>query len=307
MRRGHQFWYGIVGSNEFEHAWMDEGINTFSEARTTDEAGFANHLTARFFGGFVPWVLDDISFERATDGNRLSGYRRSAEADTPSTPSFRYWPGTATGISYNKTALWLHTLERRLGWPVLQRILSTHFDRWKFRHPQPADFFAVVNEVSGRDMTWFFDQVHRGSNTFDYGVQRFTSTQVRPVPGADTDEVPAAILYRTLVVVQRLGEAVFPVDVVTTLRDGERITEPLGRTRPSCHLHLRATVAGTVGAGGPRACPTARRGLYKQQRHSRATRGRGRPQVEPHVVGLAAGLDADVCVFRVEGVERSGD
>ena len=244
---GHQFWYGIVGSNEFEHAWMDEGINTFSEARTTDEAGFANHLTARFFGGFVPWVLDDVSFERATDGNRLSGYRRSAEADTPSTPSFRYWPGTATGITYNKTALWLHTLERRLGWPVLQRILSTYFDRWKFRHPQPADFFAVVNEVSGRDMTWFFDQVHRGSNTFDYGVQRFTSTQVRPVRDADTDEVPAAILYRTLVVVQRLGEAVFPVDVVTTLRDGERITERWdGRDRRAIYTYERPSQALSV-------------------------------------------------------------
>jgi aminopeptidase N len=242
---GHQFWYGIVGSNEFEHAWMDEGINTFSEARVTDEAGFANHLTARFFGNFVPWVLDDIPSQRATDGNRLSGYRRSAEAETPATPSFRYWPGnTWAGITYYKPALWLHTLERRLGWPVLQRILSTYFDRWKFKHPQPADFFAVVNEVSGQDMTWFFDQVYRGSNTFDYGVQRFTSTQVRDV---GTDAVPDATLYRTLVVVQRLGEAIFPVAVVTTLRDGERITEQWdGRDRRAIYTYERTSQAVSV-------------------------------------------------------------
>ena len=103
---GHQFWYGIVGSNEFEHAWMDEGINTFSAARVTDEAGFPNYLATRFFGGFVPWVLDDIHASRATDGNRLAGYRNNADADVPSTPSYQYWQGTATAVSYNKTALW---------------------------------------------------------------------------------------------------------------------------------------------------------------------------------------------------------
>ena len=261
---GHQFWYGIVGSNEFEHAWMDEGLNSFSEARATEEAGFTNHLTARFFGGFVPWVLDDIAFERATDGNRLSTYRRNAEAEVPSTPTYQYWPGTWTVVPYGKTALWLHTLERHLGWPVLQRVMSTYFDRWKFGHPQPADFFAVVNEVSGQDMTWFFDQVYRSSNTFDYGVQRFTSSTVRPVRDVEADTAPhevsdgapdapaetidtAGTIYRTTVVVQRLGEAIFPVDVVTTLRDGEHITERWdGRDRRVIYTYERPSQAQSV-------------------------------------------------------------
>ena len=248
---GHQFWYGIVGSNEFEHAWMDEGINTFSEARVTDEAGFSNRLAARFFGGFIPWVIDDIPLSRATNGNRLAGYRNNADADTPSTPSYQYWPGTATAVSYNKTALWLHTLERRLGWPVLQRIMSTYFNRWKFRHPKPADFFAVVNEVSGQDMTWFFDQVYRSSNVFDYGVQALTSTAIRPVPDAvsDTasDTAAGASNYRTVVVVRRFGEAIFPVDVVTTLRDGEQITEQWdGRDRRVIYTYERPSQALSV-------------------------------------------------------------
>ena len=256
---GHQFWYGIVGSNEFEHAWMDEGINTFSEARVTDEAGFPNHLATRFFGGFIPWVFDDIRAERATDGNRLAFYRNNPEADAPLTPSYQYWPRTATAVSYNKTALWLHTLERRLGWPVLQRIMSTYFDRWKFRHPQPADFFAVVNEVSGKDMTWFFDQVYRSSNVFDYGVQEFTSATVRPTPDAASDvasdttpdaaseTAPDADLYRTVVVVRRFGEAIFPVDVVTTLRNGERITEQWdGRDRRVIYTYERPSQALSV-------------------------------------------------------------
>ena len=204
---GHQWWYGMVATNEFEHAWMDEGINTYSTARVLDEVFATNRVEVRYFGGFIPWAFRDVPFSRL-DNDRLAGYRDNAEADVPSTPSWRYWPSTATFTSYNKTALWLHTLERHLGGPVMERIMSTYFERWKFRHPQPADFFAIVNEVSGRDMTWFFDQVYRSSDIFDYGVQELRT---------DGD--------RTSVIVRRFGEATFPVDIVTTFRDGERVTE----------------------------------------------------------------------------------
>ena len=51
-------------------------------------------------------------------------------------------------------------------------MLSTFFTRWKFKHPTPEDFFAVLNEVTGKDHTWFFDQVYRSSNTFDYAIER---------------------------------------------------------------------------------------------------------------------------------------
>jgi hypothetical protein len=65
-----------------------------------------------------------------------------------------------------------------------------------------------VNEVSGRDMTWFFDQVYRSSNAFDYGVQDLQSGD-----------------GRTTVIIRRYGEATFPVDVVTTFENGEKVRE----------------------------------------------------------------------------------
>ena len=210
---GHQFWYGIVGNNEFEDAWMDEGFNTFSTARAVAQVWDPNHLALRYFGGFIPWAFRDVVINRETDGNRLSGYRRDAKSDAQSTPSYRYFPATGGSLTYNKTALWLNTLERWLGWPTLQRIMATHFDTWKFRHPKPADYFDTVNEVAGRDLGWFFDQVYRSSNVFDYGVQDLTSAR------DDRNE------FRTTVIVRRWGEAIFPVDVLVTFRDGERVTE----------------------------------------------------------------------------------
>jgi hypothetical protein len=241
---GHQWWYGIVASNEVEHAWMDEGLNTFSEARTMEAAAIPNYLGLRFFGGFVPWVIDDIQLVRATDLNRLTGYRDNAEADSQDTPTFKYWPSTATFITYNKTALWLHMLEKRFGWPLFQKVMSTYWGRWRFRHPQPDDFFAVVNEVTGEDMTWFFDQVYRSSNVFDYGVQEFSS-RLKPTP--TNAPAPTTDQYRTTVVARRFGEAIHPVDVVTTFRNGEKATEHWdGRDRRALYTYERQSQAVSV-------------------------------------------------------------
>ncbi len=227
---GHQWWYGMVASNEFEDAWMDEGFNTFSTARAIEASFHPDYYTKRYFGGFVPWVFHDFSLSRQTDGDRLGGYRPAAKSDAQSTPTWRYWPGTAPAITYNKTALWLHTLERMLGWETLQRILSTYFSRWQFRHPKPQDFFDVVNEVSGRDMTWFFDQVYRSSNVFDYGVDAFQSepATARGFFGdagsrAFSTEAGSRGTYRTIVAVRRYGEAEFPVDVRVVFENKEEV------------------------------------------------------------------------------------
>jgi hypothetical protein len=225
---GHQFWYGLVATNEFEHAWMDEGVNTFSSARALDAAFPASVFSKRYFGDFVPWTFPDFRTSRSTDGNRLAGYRAAAHADEQSTPSWRYWPGTGGTVTYNKTALWLNTLERLIGWDTLQRAMATYFSRYEFKHPGPQEFFAVLNEVSGRDLTWFFDRVYRSSAAFDYGIDRFTSVQesVRGFTGeggerrfARPDRTSPA--FRTTVAVRRYEDGTFPVDVRVVFEDGQ--------------------------------------------------------------------------------------
>ena len=197
---GHQFWYGIVATNELEHAWMDEGINTYATARVLAEAYPSRFVAVeRYFGGLVPWSYADVPWSREIDGFRLNPYRPVATSDVQSTPTWRYWPGTASQMSYNKTALWLGTLERMLGWPTVQRLLRTHFERGAFRHPEPDELFAIANEVSGRNLTWFFDAVHHGSAAFDYGI---------------------AQVQGTTVVARRYQDGVFPTTVRVTFAGG---------------------------------------------------------------------------------------
>jgi len=209
---GHQFFYGIVGSNEFEDAWMDEGLNTFGEARALMAWYSPMYLQQRYFGNFIPYVFKDVRLDREIYWNRFAGYRRNPKIDQQSTPSYEYYPGLGTQTTYNKTALWLNTFERWLGWPVVQRTLSTYFERWQFKHPKPDDFFAIANEAAGRDLSPFFDQVYRSSNVFDYGIQELRSDR-------EGDN------YRTTVVARRYGEATFPIDIRVTFADGQQAVE----------------------------------------------------------------------------------
>ena len=224
---GHQFWYLLVANNETERAWLDEGINEFSDSRVQSVAFSPHYLTDRFFGDFVPWQHRDIALTR-TDTNYISSYRRAADRDAMSTPTYALWPETHWVFSYHKAALMLHTLERMHTWEVMQKVLATFFARWKFRHPKTEDFFAVLDEVTGQDHAWFVDQVYRTSNTFDYAIERLTSEPVslrglkESPEGLTFQETTDEKMFRTTVVARRLGAGQFPVDVMVTFENGEQ-------------------------------------------------------------------------------------
>ena len=232
-----------------EHSWIDEGLNTYATARVMEqEFPFVREL--RFFGGFVPWPQTDVPWDRVIHGDRIAGYRAAARSDVQSTPTFRYWPGTGGAITYNKSALYLHTLERHLGWEVVRRGMADFYRQWKFGHPKPADVFDAINGAAGEDLSWFFDQVHGSSAVFDYGIAALSSRNAAgrgwfddgryrdesgapTVAGADADadgdgddggsnqaEAGPVNLYESLVAVRRYGDGIFPVEVVVEFADG---------------------------------------------------------------------------------------
>ncbi|MBI4463059.1 MAG: M1 family metallopeptidase [Acidobacteria bacterium] len=230
---GHQFWYAIVGNNEFEHAWLDEGLNTFSQARVLEAAFGERAYGQRFFRGFFPVLIPDILWRRMTQGNRLEGYRRAARAEAQATPTFLYYPASASAITYNKTALWLATLEQTVGWEAVRNILSTFFERWKFRHPTPDDFFAEANQVAGQDLTPFFDQVHRKAAVFDYGVDSVLSQEVKTEGYVEQEgklvyqkgRAGEPKLYEARVVVRRFQDGILPVEVLLKFENGEEVRD----------------------------------------------------------------------------------
>jgi hypothetical protein len=246
---GHQFWYGIVGNNEFESAWLDEGLNTFSTERAAMARYGESRHSERFFSppgaentGFFALLVDGFDYGGRPLLGRLARYRQDATSDPQSRPSYRYHPRRGGSLSYSKTALWLQTLENWIGWEDgLQPILSTFFARWKFAHPTADDFVAVANELTEQDIDGFLREV-MGSEAFDYAVDSVATfptanegwvktgsdlTLVEPAAGGDGGEPAAAdaagTLYRSEVVVERRGGGTFPVDVLLVFEDGHEI------------------------------------------------------------------------------------
>ena len=235
---GHQFWYGLVANNEVEFAWLDEGINEYADSRVQWEAFQPNYLVQRFFGDFIPWQYRDIRLQRATDTNYMNAYRRAPDRDALSTPTAALWPATHQNLSYHKAALMLHTLERMHTWETMQKVLSIFFTRAKFKHPQPQEFFDVLDEVTGKDHQWFIDQVYTSSNTFDYAVDNLVSEPIAArglmeSPGGLTFQEPKVEgQFRTTVTVRRLEAGQFPVDVLVTFSNGEQARQSWdGRSR----------------------------------------------------------------------------
>ncbi|MCI0620852.1 MAG: M1 family metallopeptidase [Acidobacteria bacterium] len=229
---GHQWWYGMVANNEFEDAWMDEGLTTYTSDHVL-QIVFGRSFEHRFFRGFIPVIIPDITIDRLAEWEMLDSFRRAPRADLPAAPSFSYFPGTAGTTTYFKSTLWLHSLERTLGEEKLRGILRGYFDRWKFRHPRPKDFLSYLNEHSGQDLDSLFDQVYYRSAVFDFSVESVVSERLQPEAirrlreGGQlaATQHPGSQVFETRIVVRRLQDGVLPVEVLLHFDDGTDILE----------------------------------------------------------------------------------
>jgi hypothetical protein len=224
---GHQFFYGILASNEFEEPYLDEGFNTYLTSRVLRAAYGPNHPTVNVFGYRVPLRIDELY---PVDASRRFFEVATRDQHAQSSWTFRD-RATYGAATYSHTALALSTLEGLLGGNILDRALRLYFERWKFRHPTIADFIACVNEVAGRDWTWFFERTFFSSGDVDYAVEQATSTPTKPPRGlfekdGKLSEGPPPELarvrgYDSVALVTRRGCTGLPVEVLLRFEGGK--------------------------------------------------------------------------------------
>jgi hypothetical protein len=140
---GHNYFYGILGSNEFEEPMLDEGLNEFWDLRMVRERHERVHLTTPFLKrlGIDPSV-SAVEIERvAAELDEPSDGLGANSWDRASTASF--------GSVYTRTAMVMRDLEDAIGRETLEKSFKAYYARWKFRHPSIADLRDVLVEVSG--------------------------------------------------------------------------------------------------------------------------------------------------------------
>ncbi len=142
--------------------------------------------------------------------------------------------GSYGGITYGKTATMLITLEKIIGEDTLRQALHTYFMRYRFTHPTGEDFLKTIEEVSGKDLHWYFNQAVYGTQVLDYEISDAHSDPLKwwedshhgpKRAGKSSGPKNADEVYRTYVTVVRKGDFLFPVDVDVKFDDGSTATE----------------------------------------------------------------------------------
>ncbi|HEY6414243.1 MAG TPA: M1 family metallopeptidase [Edaphobacter sp.] len=135
---GHQYWYGMVATNEFQDAWLDEGINSYTEVKVLDDILGRN--TSILNRSYVN--LGDYEVQRL-------GYISKPDFDPVTRWAFKFRNSQSYGdVAYGKTATLLQTLEGIVGRDTMDEAMRTWFMRYRFTHPTSEDFLRTIEEVA---------------------------------------------------------------------------------------------------------------------------------------------------------------
>lgn len=242
---GHQYWYGMVATNEFEEAWLDEGINSYTEVTTLASIfGAETSVVGQRYANLGDRTMQRISYLFAPD------------YDPVTRPSWKFRNSTSYGaVTYGKTAMLLETLEGILGRDTMDEAMRTYFQRFKFTHPTTEDFLRTIEEVAvthGKAMANpieispaappplapnglsetstipvtsstlrpFFNQAVYGTQMLDYAVDSVTSDSLPPSGSNSTKPQ-----YLSTVILRRKGDFILPVTAEIIFGDGTRLRE----------------------------------------------------------------------------------
>lgn len=145
---GHNWFYGILATNERQHPWMDEGMNTYYDNRYTYEKYGTMGLDiipakSSFLKKRLP---DDLS-------QTLLQSLISIKKDQPiATVSENFNVANYNMIAYTKTGNWMKMLEELLGRDIFDNCMKEYYRQWQFKHPYPEDFKKVLEDVSGKNL-----------------------------------------------------------------------------------------------------------------------------------------------------------
>ncbi len=144
---GHMWFPMMVGSDEKRHSWQDEGVNTYVDQQGEKEF-FHGHVDAE---GQARRAYTDFA-RRGSGGEWIGGeveLMRHGDLYPPLSRAFSM-------ASYTKMSVILQMLRGLLGDDLVHRALREYGQRWLYRHPDAYDFFNTFNDVSGRDLGWFW-------------------------------------------------------------------------------------------------------------------------------------------------------
>ncbi len=195
----HDWYHGVLGSNEALHPWMDEGFTSYASSR------ISQHISMTTKGESAPVPTIETIGSRSGQGSYLRS-AASGNEEAMSTHSDHYdLNGIYSAAAYGKGAVWMSQMGYVIGEEARDRGLLEYFNRWKFKHPNPNDVLRVMEDVSGLELDWYNEYFVFTTKQVDYGI--------KDVVGED---------QKTKVTLERVKKMPMPMDVVVTYTDGTK-------------------------------------------------------------------------------------
>ena len=171
---GHNWFYGILASNERQHPWMDEGMNSFHELRYMRKKypkyNTVNEILPKEI--IKLFNLKDYTNKQIT-AELIYFLNATTATDQPiELTSEKYTSLNYGGIVYSKTAIAFDYLMAYLGEEMMNKCMKTYFETWKFKHPYPKNVKNIFERVSGKDLSWFFDDLIKTTKKIDYSLEK---------------------------------------------------------------------------------------------------------------------------------------
>jgi hypothetical protein len=241
---GHQYWYGMVATNEFEDAWLDEGINSYTEVTVLSSIlGRDTSAFDRPYANIGDYELERLEYVWKPDFDPVTRwafkFRNSASYDD---------------VTYGKSATLLATLESVIGRDTMDEAMRVYFMKFRFTHPTTEDFLRTIEQVAvarGRatllavpdacagvtgciadvppvnsSLRPYMDQAVYGTQVLDYSVDSVTSSPVQWwLPEPEDKNASKNPSYQNTIYLRRKGEFVLPVTVEIVFDDGTRVRE----------------------------------------------------------------------------------
>lgn len=166
---GHNWFYGMLGSNERIHPWMDEGINSFNELRYIRTKYPDKKLVD--VKNSIGKLFDLNRYKHKSEYELVYSLSAAKNDDQPiELPAYDYTELNYGGIVYSKTAIVFDYLMAYIGEKEMDKAMQQYFDEWKFKHPQPKDLRKIVEQSTGKNLGWFFDDLINSTKKLDYKI-----------------------------------------------------------------------------------------------------------------------------------------
>ena len=173
---GHNWYYGILGSNERDNAWMDEGLNTYIEIRYMEEKYPNGYFRKKdSTENKSRGISLNISLEDKELQHIAYQFNASRNYDQPLAMGSKNFTQMNYGaMVYSKTGIGFHYLKAYLGEELFDNCMNEYFNQWKFKHPNPDDIKIVFETVCGENLDWFFEDYIKTTKKTDYSLKKIS-------------------------------------------------------------------------------------------------------------------------------------